>query len=74
MALWPTPGRAPGRGLASIRDRATLLGGEASVGTTEHDEFAVRAVLPLAALLPDGTTIAVRAHPAVHLSRLHDPA
>ncbi len=53
---WLTPGRAPGRGLASIRDRATLLGGEASVGTTEHDEFAVSAVLPLASLLPDGTT------------------
>ena len=55
--MWPTPGRAPGRGLASIRDRATLLGGEASVGTTEDDKFAVRAVLPLAARLPDSAAM-----------------
>jgi signal transduction histidine kinase len=43
----------PGRGLASIRDRATLLGGHASVGPTDRDEFVVRAVLPLAPL-PSG--------------------
>ncbi|MFI6323971.1 sensor histidine kinase [Nonomuraea sp. NPDC050556] len=45
-----------GRGLASIKDRAALLGGEATVGITEEDEFAVRAVLPLSTHLPEGTT------------------
>jgi signal transduction histidine kinase len=55
-----TPGRASGRGLASIRDRATLLGGQATAGPAADPagpgEFAVNAVLPLAALLPDGAT------------------
>jgi signal transduction histidine kinase len=53
----PTARRAAGRGLASIRDRATMLGGSASIGTTEDDEFVVNAVLPLAALLPHGTPV-----------------
>jgi signal transduction histidine kinase len=56
----PTADPASGRGLASIRDRATLLGGQATAGPaadpTRPDEFAVNAVLPLAALLPDGAT------------------
>ncbi|MEV0238235.1 histidine kinase [Nonomuraea sp. NPDC050786] len=52
----PAPGRGTGRGLASIKDRATLLGGEATVGSMEEDEFAVRAVLPLSIRLPEGTT------------------
>jgi signal transduction histidine kinase len=54
--VWPTPARPAGHGLASIRDRAALLGGEATAGATEHGEFAVSAVLPLAELLPGGTT------------------
>jgi signal transduction histidine kinase len=55
-ALTPTPGRTSARGLASIRDRATLLGGAASIGVTEQGEFAVHAVMPIAALLPEGAT------------------
>ncbi len=45
---------AGGNGLASIRDRVTLMGGEATIGETKKGEFAVRAVLPLEAMLPDG--------------------
>lgn len=54
---WPTPGGSSGRGLASIQDRATLLGGQASAGTADRDEFVVSAVLPLAGALPDGATL-----------------
>lgn len=43
-----------GCGLASIRDRAALLGGAASTGQTDDGGFAVRVVLPLGAALPDG--------------------
>jgi signal transduction histidine kinase len=55
----PTPGDGPhearrlaggGRGLAGIRDRVTLLGGRSSVGA-EGEGFAVRALLPTAAVL-----------------------
>jgi signal transduction histidine kinase len=56
---WPQPGacgQGQGHGLASIRDRATLLGGAATVGATGDGEFAVRAVMPLAAMLPDGAS------------------
>jgi signal transduction histidine kinase len=45
-----------GRGLASIRDRAGLLGGVATAGAIDDGGFAVRVVLPLAARLPDGVT------------------
>lgn len=51
------PGRAPavpGRGLASIRDRAALLGGAATAGRTADGRFAVRALVPLGGTLPDG--------------------
>ncbi len=47
----PDP-KSRGNGLASIRDRVTLLGGEATVGEASGGKFAVRAVLPLAAMLP----------------------
>ncbi len=43
-----------GNGLASIRDRVTLLGGHATIGETTGGEFAVRAVLPVGPMLPDG--------------------
>jgi signal transduction histidine kinase len=45
-----------GRGLASIRDRAGLLGGVATTGVTDDGGFAVRVVLPLHDALPDGAT------------------
>ncbi|MBI1759776.1 MAG: sensor domain-containing protein [Actinobacteria bacterium] len=49
------PGSAtPGHGLAFMRDRAALLGGEVSVGETRSGGFAVRAVLPLTTMLPNG--------------------
>lgn len=50
---WPVPGRATGWGLACIRNRAVLLGGRASVGPTDHGEFAVSVALPLGAPLTD---------------------
>jgi signal transduction histidine kinase len=43
-----------GRGLASIRDRAGLLGGVATTGATDDGGFAVRVILPLATGLPEG--------------------
>jgi signal transduction histidine kinase len=51
------PGRpGGGRGLASIRDRAGLLCGVATIGVTDDGGFAVRVVLPLHDALPDGVT------------------
>ncbi len=47
----------PGRGLASIRDRAVLLGGQATIGLTDDGDFAVNAVLPIAAAFPEGTEL-----------------
>lgn len=43
-----------GNGLASIRDRVTLLGGHATTGPDASGVFAVRAVLPFGASLPLG--------------------
>ncbi|WP_258018159.1 MULTISPECIES: sensor histidine kinase [Streptomyces] len=51
----PTGAPAPagtGRGLAGIRERVALLGGEVRTGATEDGGFAVRADLPLAASAP----------------------
>ena len=45
---------ARGNGLASIRDRVTLLGGHATTGADSSGHFAVRAVLPFGAGLPLG--------------------
>jgi signal transduction histidine kinase len=53
------PAAAPsrtGRGLSSIRERAALLGGQATVGAAGSCGFAVRAVLPLGPRLPTGGT------------------
>jgi signal transduction histidine kinase len=49
----PAQVRSAGRGLASIRDRAALLGGVAAIGLA-GGEFVVTAVLPRDASLPDG--------------------
>jgi len=46
-----------GNGLASIRDRVTLMGGHATVGPTPDDRFAVKAVLPIEDMLPDGVPV-----------------
>lgn len=43
-----------GNGLASIRDRVTLMGGHPTVGTTPDRTFAVKAVLPIEDMLPEG--------------------
>ncbi|MBN2176945.1 MAG: sensor domain-containing protein [Demequinaceae bacterium] len=43
-----------GNGLASIRDRVTLMGGHATVGPAPDHRFAVKAVLPIEDMLPDG--------------------
>lgn len=45
-----------GNGLASIRDRVTILGGHATLGPTGGGDFAVRAILPQGAMLPDGAS------------------
>ncbi|MDI1463758.1 sensor domain-containing protein [Catellatospora sp. KI3] len=50
----PGGGGGGGTGLASIRDRVALLGGRATAGPTGDGGFAVRAVVPLGAALPDG--------------------
>lgn len=47
------PDISGGNGLASIRDRVTLMGGHATVGPTPNDRFAVKAVLPIKDMLPD---------------------
>ncbi|MEU0560160.1 histidine kinase [Dactylosporangium sp. NPDC006015] len=49
-----SPAAGTGLGLASIRDRVALLGGHATAGRTTEGGFAVRAVVPLGAALPDG--------------------
>ncbi|WP_212822477.1 histidine kinase [Catellatospora sp. TT07R-123] len=58
----PRPGGTVGggSGLASIRDRVALLGGRASTGPTGDGGFAVRAVVPLGAALPDGVSAVCR--------------
>ena len=43
-----------GNGLASIRDRVTLMGGHATVGPASNGRFAVKAILPIEGMLPDG--------------------
>ncbi len=43
-----------GNGLASIRDRVTLMGGHPTVGPTPDHRFAVKAVLPIEEMLPEG--------------------
>jgi len=43
----PRPGHRPGHGLAGMRERTTLLGGELDAGPAPGGGFAVRARLPL---------------------------
>ncbi len=49
-----------GNGLASIRDRVTILGGHATIGPTGGGDFAVKAILPQGAMLPDGAGVDCR--------------
>lgn len=43
-----------GNGLASITDRVALMGGRATVGRMSDGGFAVKAIVPLGDMLPDG--------------------
>jgi signal transduction histidine kinase len=46
-----------GNGLASIRDRVTLMGGHATVGPAPENRFAVKAAIPIEDMLPEGTAV-----------------
>ena len=43
-----------GNGLAGIRDRVTLMGGHPTIGPASNRTFAVKAVLPIEEMLPEG--------------------
>lgn len=53
----PASGTVGGNGLASIRDRVTLMGGHATVGPASNGRFAVKAILPIGDMLPDGAPV-----------------